>query len=222
MSFENAQIEVRDRFAEANSLLIFLRENGPEPLQPTSDNIKSLKGLWIVSIYSAVERSVNAIIEAAIEVISGHNNRSIDCIASLHSIFHFSEIKSINECGKNKIFDKSISLFQATLSETVLRITDNPLAESLQNVDAKTMAWVLGLFGAPGFNISPASIGRVNALRERRNAVAHGRESAAEVGERYSLEELTNIYNAADEAIMAFYLCLSEHCINQRYLKIIR
>lgn len=219
MSFENAQIEIRDRFAEANSLLLFLRENGPEPLQPTSDNIKSLKGLWIVSIYSAVERAVNATIEAALEVISSHNNRSIDCIASIHSIFHFSEVKSINECGKGKIFDKSASLFQASHSESVLRITDNPLAESLQNVDAKTMLWIINLFGASDLTITPASIGRVNALRERRNAVAHGRESASEVGERYSFEELTNIYNAADEAVTAFYLNLREHCINQRYLK---
>jgi len=59
-----------------DSLLVYLRENGPEPLQPTSNNIKSLKGLWLVYIYSAVERSVNTTIEAALEVISSHENRS--------------------------------------------------------------------------------------------------------------------------------------------------
>ncbi|HGN2522577.1 TPA: MAE_28990/MAE_18760 family HEPN-like nuclease [Proteus mirabilis] len=219
MSFDNAQIEIRDRFAEANSLLHFLRENEPEPLQPTTSNMKSLKGLWLVSIYSAVERSVNTIIESALEVIISHNNRSIDCIASIHSILHFNEIKSINECGKNKIFDKSISLFQATFSETALKITDNPLVESLQNVDANTMSWVLKLFGAPNFSVSPASIGRVNTLRERRNAVAHGRESALEAGERYTIDELANIYNAADEVVTAFLLNLSAHCTNQNYIK---
>ena len=75
MSFDNAQIEIRDRFSEANSLLAFLRSNGPAPLQPASENIKSLKGLWLVSIYAAVERSVNAVMEAALEVISNHNNK---------------------------------------------------------------------------------------------------------------------------------------------------
>lgn len=219
MSFENAHVEIRDRFSEANSLLIYLRENGPAPLQPTNNNIKALKGLWLVSIYSAVERSVNTIIEAAIEVISGHENRSIDCIPSLHSIFYFNGVRSINECGKNKIFDKSISLFKDVFSETVMKITDNPLAESLQNVDANTMSWVLGLFGAPNFSVAPASVGRVNALRERRNAVAHGRESASEVGERYTIEELGNIYQACDEVVTAFFLNISEHCTNQHYLQ---
>lgn len=219
MIFQNAEAEIRDRFTEANSLLFFLRENGPEPLQPTSNYIKSLKGLWLVSIYSAVERSVNATIEAALGVISSHESRSMDCIPSLHSIFFFNGIKSINECGKNKIFDKSSILFRDIFSEAVMKVTDNPLAESLQNVDAKTMSWVLDLFGAPGLSISFASIGRVNALRERRNAVAHGRESASEVGERYTFEELDNIYQAADEVITNFFLNLSEHCINQHYLK---
>ncbi|WP_146000795.1 HEPN domain-containing protein [Chimaeribacter arupi] len=219
MSFENAEIEIRDRFSEANSLLVFLRENGPAPLQPTSNNIKSLKGLWLVSMYSAVERSVNTIIESALEVISNHRNKSIDCIAPLHSVFQFNKIKSINECGKNKIFDKSIPLFEAMLSDEAMKVTDNPLAESLQNVDANTISWTLGLFGAPNLTASPASIGRVNVLRERRNAVAHGRESASEVGERYTIEELYYIYNACDEVITSFLLSLKVYCINQYYLK---
>lgn len=218
MSFENAQVEIRDRFTEAGALLFFLRENGPAPLQPTSNHIKSLKGLWLVSIYSAVERSVNTTIEAALEVISGHENKSIDCIPSLHSIFHFNGVRSLNECGKNKIFEKSALLFKDIFSEAVMKVIDNPLAESLQNVDASTMSWALGLFGAPNLSVSPASIGRVNALRERRNAVAHGRESASEVGERYTIEELGNIYQAADEVITAFFINLSEHCTKQHYL----
>ncbi|ESS56562.1 MAE_28990/MAE_18760 family HEPN-like nuclease [Kosakonia cowanii] len=219
MSFENAQIEIRERFSEANSLLVYLRENGPEPLQPTSNNMKSLKGLWLVSIYSAVERSVNTTIEAALEVISSHENRSVDCIPALLSIIYFNGIKSINECGKNKILDKSSSLFNDVFSEAVMKVTENPLAENLQNVDANTISWVLGLFGAPNLSVSSASTGRVNALRERRNAVAHGRESASEVGERYTLEELNNIYQASDEVVTAFFLILSDHCSNQYYLK---
>lgn len=219
MSFENAQIEIRERFSESNSLLAYLRANGPAPLQPASENIKSLKGLWLVSIYSAVERSVNSVMEAALEVISNHNNKSIDCIPSIHSIFHFSGITSIRGCGRNKVFDKSISLFEATHSDAVMKVKDNPLVESLQNVDANTVSWILGLFGAPNISVPAPSIARVNALRERRNAVAHGRESASEVGERYTIQELENIYNASDEIITAFYLNLNDYCTNQHYLK---
>ncbi|MGX9309624.1 HEPN domain-containing protein [Pantoea ananatis] len=219
MSFENAQVEIRDRFSEASSLLVFLRENGPAPLQPASNNFKSLKGLWLVSIYSAVERSVNSTIESALEVISSHENRSIDCIPSLHSIFHYRGVQSVNGCGKSKIIDNSRTLFESVFSESVMKVTENPLAENLQNVDANSMSWLLGLFGASNLSIPPASIGRVNSLRERRNAVAHGRESAAEVGERYTLGELENIYKACDEVVTAFFLNLRDHCVQQKYLK---
>lgn len=69
MSFEVARREMRARFAEAFSLLVHLREISPAPLTPSNDIIKSLRGLWLVSIYGAIERSVNAATEAAITTV---------------------------------------------------------------------------------------------------------------------------------------------------------
>jgi hypothetical protein len=81
------------------------------------------------------------------------------------------------------------------------------------------MQWVLRLFGAPEMVVPQASLGRTNALRERRNAVAHGRESAAKVGERYTISELENIYQAADEIVTSFTLSLKDHCVAKRFLR---
>ncbi|MBK0024258.1 MAE_28990/MAE_18760 family HEPN-like nuclease [Brucella pseudogrignonensis] len=219
MSFEVADAERRERFAEANALLLYLRSLAPPPPLPATENDKSLRGLWLVSLYAAVERSVNAMTEAAITVISSHQNKSIQCIAPIHGIFHFNKVKSLKDCGRGKVFDKSALLFKASLSEEILSISDNPLAESLQNVDSNTMSWILELFGAPRMTPAAASIDRVNTLRERRNAVAHGRESASQVGERYTLSDLSNIYNAADEVVLSFFMCLKDHCVHQRYLR---
>lgn len=217
MRFETAELEVRERFAEANSLLNYLRTISPPPLHPADANIKALRGLWLVSMYAAIERSVNIITDTAIAVISSNNVISKNCFPSLHSIFHFDKVMSINDCGKGKIFDKSSMLFEASLSTKVLFLKENPLSESLQNVDAGTISWVLRLFGAPDITPSSASSGRINALRERRNSVAHGRESASKVGERYTLEELSNIYKAADEIVLQFFYNLKEYCDDKKY-----
>jgi hypothetical protein len=219
MSFANAQAEIVERFSEASALLLYLKSVAPPELQPTDENTKSLKGLWLVSIYAATERSVNATTEAALAEISRHSARSVDCSPSLHSLLHYDKIRSLRDCGNRKIFDSSIPLFEASFGTTVVNVIDNPLAESLQNVDAGTMSWVLKLFGAPSMQPTASSVGRVNALRERRNAVAHGRESAAQVGERYTLQELQNIYNAADEVVSAFFLAIKEYCESKKYLR---
>lgn len=219
MSFQNAEAESRRRLTESGALLSHLRASAPQPLRPLDEIGKALRGLWIVSIYAAVERSVNAFTEAAIETISAHNNDSLACTPSLHSIFHHSRVQSLRDCSRGVVFDKSVSLFEASLSESKLVLTDNPLAASLQNIDTVTMNWVLGLFGAPRLQLTAGAMTRVNVIRERRNAVEHGRESAAQVGERYTIQDLQDVYNAVDEVLSAFHLSLSEHCTQKRYLR---
>lgn len=217
MSFEVARREMRARFAEAFSLLVHLREISPAPLTPSNDIIKSLRGLWLVSIYGAIERSVNAATEAAITTITNHQPKSIDCRPPLHTIFHFSRIQPLNGCSRRDMFTKSKELLEVSHGDSPLALNDNPLSENLQNVDVRTMSWVLSLFGAPEMKVNPASAGRINTLRERRNALAHGREGAAQVGETYELNELENIYKAADEVVTAFLETLDQHCTEKGY-----
>ncbi|UTS80897.1 MULTISPECIES: MAE_28990/MAE_18760 family HEPN-like nuclease [Phaeobacter] len=219
MSFAIAEAETRERFGESRILLAELRRGAPPPLQPVTQLQKAQRGLWLVSLYAAVERSVNASVEAALNEISAEGIKSADTVSSLHSIFHFPKVQSLHSCGRNSIFEKSIALLSASAGDEILRTTDNPLAPSLQNVDSKTMLWVLGLFGASAMSASPAALGRTNTLRERRNAVAHGRESAANVGERYTITELENMYNAGDEVVTAFSSALKDHCTTKSYLR---
>jgi hypothetical protein len=217
MTFEVARRETAERFAEALSLLLHLKEISPAPLTPANDIIKSLRGLWLVSIYGAIERSVNAATEAAIRTISGHRPKSIDCRPPLHSIFHFSRIQPIHGCNRRDLFTKSKELLEVSHGDGFLELNDNPLSENLQNVDARTMDWVLNLFGAPDMKVTQASAGRINTLRERRNALAHGREGASQVGAAYELKELENIYKAAEEVVTAFLETLDQHCSQKKY-----
>lgn len=219
MSFSVAKNDVRTRFSEARLLLEHLRKSSPPALSPATETQKALRGLWLVSLYAAVEKSANAVVEAAIADISSKAIKSFDSNFHLHGIFHHRKVRAIRDCGRNVIFDKSADLFQVAFSDVLLSATDNPLSESLQNVDARTLSWILELFGAPKMAPSESSIGRVNTLRERRNAVAHGRESASEVGERYSITELDNLYNAADEVVAAFILSIEHHCTTKGYLR---
>lgn len=219
MTFVGAQNEMRERFAESASLLGHVRQQSPEVLAPLDSVQKSLRGLWLVSLYAAFERSANAIVEAAIQEVGSHGSRSIDCVPPIHSIIHFSKIQAVKDCGSAKVFDRSVNLFDAAFSEDKLKSFENPLAERMQNVGGDTLEWLAGLFGVSGFLVAPPDRGRLNSLRERRNAVAHGRDSASEVGQRYTLDELTNLYNSADAASTAFFLAMREHCSQRLYLR---
>jgi hypothetical protein len=219
MIFKESEKEIRERLAETFSLLSHLRSIAPKDLTPLDDLQKTLRGLWIVSLYAAFERAANSIVEAALIEISSHGSKSIECFPPIHSIFHYAKVQSLKDCSNKRIFDTSIKLFSAALGDDPILLSDNPLAERLQNVDTSTLKWVSELFGAPEFLPDGSHIGRLSTLRERRNAVAHGRESASKVGERYTLAELDQLYVAADTEATRFRLHLEAFCTTKGYLR---
>ena len=219
MNFPNAEEEMRERLTEAASLLSHLRATAPAAMTPLDDLQKAQRGLWLVSVYAAFERGANAVVEAALEDISNHGPKSIESVPPIHALFHFPRVQSVKDCGYANVFESSISMFQASLSDAPLRTKDNPLAKYLQNVDGSTLEWVCLLFGALPYSVTGANRGRLNTLRERRNAVAHGRESASKVGEPYSLNELQNVYDAADAELLRFKLHMEAYCNQRLYIR---
>ena len=135
MTFGSAHDEMRERFTETLALLNHIRQHSPEGFLPLDSVQKSMRGLWLVSLYAAFERSANAIIEAAIAEVASHGSRSIDCMPPIQSIIHYSKIQAVKDCGSHSIFDKSVTLFHAAFSGAPLAAFDNPLAERMQNVD---------------------------------------------------------------------------------------
>lgn len=217
MTFDDAEIEIRDRMSETLGLLNHLRSIAPKDFSPLDNLQKSLRGLWLVSLYAAFERATNCVVECCLEDIRQQSPKSINCTPSVHSIIHFSKINSVKDCGYSAVFDRSSDLFKASFGQERVVIPENPLADKLQNVDASTMIWLAELFGAPSFVLQESDRGRLGNLRERRNAVAHGREVASKVGERYTLDELQRIYDVANEAVTKFLYHLKDYCSVQGY-----
>lgn len=219
MNFDDAEEEIRARLAESSLFLRHLRAMHASELSPSDDLQKSLKAHWLVSLYASLERGINAVIEAALFEITSAAPASDACLPPLHSLIHFPMIQALRDCSNNRIFDRSVALFDASQSGAAVKFSDNPLAERLQNVDGKTFGWLLGLFGAEQYEIEASHLGRLNNLRERRNAVAHGRESAVEVGQRFGLDELARLYEIVDEELTRFQLSLSDHCSAGSYMR---
>lgn len=219
MSFDDCDVEIRGRFGEASAFLNHLRQIAPEGFSPLDDLQKSMRALCLVTVYAAFERSVNLIVESAVAEISACGVPSIDCIPSMQGVIHFAKLQSLHQGSAKRIFDTSSVLFEASLSSQPAKIVDNPLAEKLQNVDGSTLVWIAQLFGVRGFACEAANAGRLGTLRERRNAVAHGREAASKVGERYTLDELARVYGAADAEITRFRLAMHDQCTNRGYVR---
>ena len=91
----------------------------------------------------------------------------------------------------------------------------------LQNVDMGTVMKVKSYFGTTTYKVEQENAGRLNNLRERRNAVAHGHESASQVGARYTYPELRKLYEVADLESTRFHLHMKEYCEARKYMRIV-
>lgn len=204
MSFADAQLEVRGRFTEALQVINRLDPGAPPNLVPSTDPDKALRGLLLVAIYSAMERGVNAYVEEALAVATSHASLVKDCIPEVQAIFHYPRIQSLRACSEDNSLSKSIELFSMLTQDLEFSVGSNPFAVRMQNVDGSTMEQCCQFLGVPNFSIGIMERGRLNNLRERRNAVSHGRESSVQVGGRFSYDEIRTIHSIADTEVEKF------------------
>ena len=208
MSFLDAQLEVRGRFMEVLQIINRLDTAAPPNFFPSTDPDKALRGLLLVAIYSAMERGVNAYVEEALAVATSNASLVKDCIPEFQAIFHYPRIQSLRDCSYDSALSKSIDLFSVLTQDLEFSVASNPFSSRLQNVDGTTMEQCCQLLGVPNFTIGKMEKGRLNNLRERRNAVSHGRESPVQVGGRFSYVEIRTIHSIADTEVEKFGLTL--------------
>lgn len=218
MSFTEASLEIRQRFTETFQLLAHLEtadsSRQGEPVPPDH----ALKGLFLVALYGSLERSANAIVEQAVAEISTHSAPSGWCNPAIFTVFHHSRVQSLRACKRENVLEKSHELFTEVSSENYIVVNNNPLADSLTNVDGSTLVSIAKYFGISNYGMDGSSLGRLNNLRERRNAVAHGRESAATAGERFRYPELRTMYGIVDQEITRLLETIRQHCDNKSYM----
>lgn len=215
MSFADAQLEVRGRFTEALQVINRLDPGAAPNFVPSTDPDKALRGLLLVAIYSAMERGVNAYVEEALAVATSHSALVRDCIPEVQAIFHYPRIQSLRDCSDDNSLSKSIELFSMLTQDLKFSVESNPFSVRLQNVDGSTMERCCQFLGVPNFSVGAMERGRLNNLRERRNAVSHGRESSVQVGGRFSYGEIRTMHSIADTEVEKFGSAL-KHFFEQK------
>ncbi|MBP2304472.1 hypothetical protein GBZ48_20595 [Azospirillum melinis] len=219
MILQQSYLEIRQHFTETLQLLNHLESTDAGKVVEITSPQNALKGLFLVALYGSFERATNAIVEEALSEINSHSASSALCDPAIFTVFHHSLIQSLRSCSGDNLFEKSYDLFTEINSENKIFVRSNPIAKMLMNVDGATLIDVTRYFGIGNYQIDKSSLGRLNNLRERRNAVAHGRESAATAGERFKYPELRRVYEIADKEITRFHAVISNQCEERLYLK---
>ena len=218
--FEIQRIASAERLQEVRLLhQVIAAMESPAPLQPDSDRVLVLRGLFFVHLYGYFESAVNSLVNTTLIAISDVRVSLCHLAYPVYTIALDSHLTSIgNTPGRGK-WKKRSQLFEKQCSTTPCVIDDSALALYLQNISVPSLEQVFSCFGISRSVVpTNAHTGYVNELRENRNSVAHGRESSVVVGKRHRSNELLIRIDRIHEVVVHLQNVLQEYFQSKNFI----
>ena len=191
MSFKNIKQKTSLRFSENRMFLNFIKSLEPKDVTDAASNeVNMMKGLFYVHLYSTIEKTFNELIENTLILINSK------CVQKNHFNLHFNSIslinklKSFKDCGYRSFFTKAYELFNEMSNSDIAIISDSTFSKDLQNIWTKTIVETTKTFGMKNFFIDLKTKTTIDEIVDKRNAVAHGRETANIIGQKFRSDDL--------------------------------
>lgn len=219
MTFIAVKNNARSRFTEVQVYLSYLSSIEPaNPVIPTSLELRIMKGLFYVHLYAALEKTVNEVIENTLLYVGSNNVTHLHLNNSFSPISLIDRLQAFKDCGHKNFLDKAMEIFSTMESSSVATINQSAFSNKLENIWMKTVDEVLKAFGI-SITVAPRIRTTINELVDKRNAVAHGRESASRVGSSFRTNELRTRMNNVSDFAMDFVDAFENFYLSKGFLK---
>ena len=211
-----------DRLSEARLLYSSIKslelvDGAPKPATPLS---LVQRGLIYVSLYGSIEYAVTQGVQAFINHLCGLGVQTAHLEHSLYTVALDSQLRSARDGSEKNKWAARREIFAQQFSSSLCDIPDTVFGSYLHNVYPKTILEIFLCFGiTKPATQDPSEIGYFKEITEKRNAVAHGRESASEAGRALSLNELETRLNAVYSICSYFFDVLEEEALEMRFVK---
>jgi len=222
MNFAELNSNSRTRFLEVSGYLRYISTLEPPPGSGVEVpvEVKVMKGLFYVHLYSALEKTINQVAETTLTFVTTSSRPLREIRASLLAVALQDQIKSVRDCSTSKVLQKSVSLMESANSSAAVIMADSMLAFWLQNIWASTINELLDTFGIDSYRVTGRDKLYVDEVVDKRNAVAHGRDSAMSVGERFRCTDLEIRFNVVETVAFQVVESFREYCENNQFTRV--
>lgn len=220
MPLTTVRQEVARRFSEAQSFLTSIKES-ELPIITQPQELNTRKGLFLVLLYSALEYALS---RSVVEYAGMVNNTSVTyehIDDKLYALALDPQLTSCAMVGREHRWQKRIGLFQKQFSTETVQISEGAFLDQLENIWAKTITKTFGVLGLPDAALHNPRISQyVDEVVDRRNAVAHGRESAAVIGQSYTTGRLQILQDEISTQAQYMMACIEQHLDGKSFIKV--
>lgn len=216
--FETTRNGTIDRLSQASALLnsIKLIEDTTE----VTEAIKTQKGLVFILLYAALEFTTTSIVSEFLARLKTEAVKNSALKIFYLTVTLDANFKSLLGCSEKTFWSKKTSLIEAVYSQDNAKIDDTIFPATGTNIAFDQLEQIWKVFHLPGSPL-PAGVAvfHLTELREHRNAIAHGRETAANIGRRFTSDALTIRYNLFELLCEHLVTTFEEAVNNKIYLK---
>jgi len=154
----------------------------------------TFKGLTFVQLYACYEYVVRGSVQAMLSAISAESPEFRQLKAHVLSLALDARFEATSNCGPRRRWETRIALLdEATSANPASAIPDTAFPSDGSHYRVRQLQTIWRVFGITEPVVpEPKHNGRIDELVENRNAVAHGRRTAEEVGRRYSHQDISD------------------------------
>lgn len=179
--------EAASRFAEARALLAEIKARETSEATAVSAGLNVQKALFVIVLYAALELTVTSLVVRTSETITGEAVAHSDLSRGMLSLALDPQLKSVASSGRRSKWQRRSALFARTFSSDAAHIHDEAPLKELGNIWCSSLDQVFEAFDLAQPTLHDPRVREyIDEVVDRRNAVAHGREAAADVGSRYT------------------------------------
>jgi hypothetical protein len=177
------------------------------------DDALSAKGLAFVQIYAAYEFSVRAVVRTAVDAIKLHGHKAQELIPSLMALFMDAELTSLRDCGIAKVWESRIKLFDRLFSEYPASIPNTVFPRDGTHYRHGQLLTIFKVFS---INRPPAQrrnhLHLIDTMVNHRNDIAHGLETASNIGRRYSRGDILQMNRQIKSVCLLLISAIEKKC----------
>ena len=217
--FESVQTEIYERIRQCNTLLRHIKS-----LEEADDSsldylIKIQKGSLFVSLYSVIEYTVVNTCQHFLTHLSFLTHKPSSYKNNIMCIILHSKFEATLNTGKSRWLKKR-DLIDAAFGENTAQIVNTVFPTDGSNIAYNQLSDIWDFFCVPD-PILPEGMTTflLTEIKDNRNAIAHGRKTASEVGGRYSYDDLERKFRAVEKLSLHIYNQFVNHASNETYLK---
>lgn len=219
--FSSVSLESSDRIRQAELQLAAIKrmEIEAESVSTFHELIKIQKGLLFVSLYAAIEFTITASASQFLSGLQSDPKRPLDYKKYILCTALNAEFNAITSGAKKGLWQRKTELIDSLFSDHVANFDNSVFPTDGTNISHQQMAEVWKLFHLPE-PVVPEGIHPwlLKEIKDHRNAVAHGREKAATIGGRFTVELLESRLHAVTLLCAHIINSFDEHYRAQSFL----